>query len=183
MRGSSKRWCWDSERFNTRDMASSIADRKGIADIVDYVCLIGFDVNVTYVVFRKPVTPADCVTLVPENDPAIFRPRDWMGQQSAILAACVTQNKAKRTMLAHTSTYDTLASLEQQVDLLTELVAALIAGSPAPAWAQAFITAMQTDSSVATGSESTTTTSVSAQKNKNRGLQAAYLTAVNPGKT
>ncbi|WP_449413229.1 hypothetical protein [Pandoraea soli] len=86
-------------------------------------------------------------------------------------------------MLAHTSTYDTLASLEQQVDLLTELVAALIAGSPAPAWAQAFITAMQTDSSVATGSESTTTTSVSAQKNKNRGLQAAYLTAVNPGKT
>lgn len=49
---------WDSERFNTRDMASSIADRKGVADIVDYVCLVCFDLNDTYVVFRKPVADA-----------------------------------------------------------------------------------------------------------------------------
>ncbi|WP_449413228.1 hypothetical protein [Pandoraea soli] len=65
---------WDSERFNTRDMASSIADRKGIADIVDYVCLIGFDVNVTYVVLRKPVTPADSRHLGTGKRPCHFPP-------------------------------------------------------------------------------------------------------------
>lgn len=174
---------WDSERFNTRDMASSIADRKGVADIVNYVCLVGFDVNDTYVVFRKPVTTADGVTLVSADDTAIYRPREWMSQQSATLAALVTQNKAKRTMLAHTSTNDRVAMLEQQLDLLTQLVAKLIAGSAMPSWAQDFITTMQADVAVAAGSEAAATDAISAEKSKNRDLQADYRSAISPRKT
>ena len=122
------------------------------------------------------------MTLVPADDTAIYRPREWMSQQSTTLAALVTQNKAKRTMLAHTSTNDRVSMLEQQLDLLTQLVAKLIAGSAMPSWAQTFITTMQADVAVSVGSEAAATDAISAEKSKNRVLQADYRSAISPRK-
>ena len=169
---------WDSERFNTRDMASSIADRKGVADIVDYVCLVGFDLNDTYVVFRKPVSDAGCLTLVEQSDSSIYRPRDWIAQQSAALGKFILHNKAKRTMLAHTSTYDTVSALELQIDLLTQLVAKLMTGASVPSWGQTFIDSMQAQQAVQAGAEVAATAQIAAQKGKNRSLQLSQANAI-----
>lgn len=145
---------WDSERFNTRDMAASVVERKGISDLTDVLFLVGFDGQDMYLITREWIAAApNGVTFTPiiPSGMEFLRPRLWLTEQSSLLKTLVIKNKAKRTLLSQIKTGDSLAALEYQVDLLSQLVLSLMAAQTAvasPSWLVAFQNVLTNDSSL-----------------------------------
>lgn len=173
---------WDSERFNTRTACSSVADRKSIQNVDDYVFVVGYDADGTYVCVNTPLadTPINC-EFVPFSDDEwkALRSRVWMADQSVGMAALMKQRNAKRVLLAQVKPEDALAALENQVDLLTELVGALINSEDIPAWASDLITLVQAKGSNTLRTTNEMLSTIDAEKTHIRTLQAEYYATRN----
>ena len=145
---------WDSERFNTRDVASRIADRKGVADLTAFLFLVAFDGPDLYLVTRLQVAQVPTgIEHTAINAEAVEhrRPRLWLAEQSPALLSLVVRNKAKRNLLAHIKPEDSLAALENQIDFLSEIILAMLAAQPLEtpaAWLKPFAALMVAHSSV-----------------------------------
>ncbi len=178
---------WDSERFNSRDVASRIADKKGVADLTDYLFLVGFDGAGLYLVTRLQVAhiPAGIAHTAIDAESLHFRrPRLWLADQSPSLLSLVVRNKAKRDLLAHIKPEDSLAALENQIDLLTQIVLALLedqpTANPAP-WLEQFAALMAEHSSLQFKGAQASVADLLLHKQGLRALQRRYLSERSQG--
>lgn len=168
---------WDSEKFHTRDAASSVAERLGIPDITKSRFVVGFSETGAYLTacapLRETPTGAAFEPLAVNNTP-----RDWLREKDPAIAASVDKARAKRPLLARVNTIDTVAELEKQVDLLSTLVVALVDALPEanrPAWYPAFKVMLASGSSTQFKSEEACIADVSGIKNSIRQLQSTYF--------
>lgn len=173
---------WDSERFNSRDMASSVMERKDITNLTDALFVVGFDGQDMYLITRQWIAAVpDGVTftsIVPTGT-EFLRPRLWLTGQSALLKPLVIKNKAKRTLLSQIKTGDSLAALEYQVDLLSQLVLSLMAAQStvaSPTWLAAFQGALAAQSSLQFKGADAATAEIATYKSGLRTLQKNYFT-------
>jgi hypothetical protein len=172
---------WDSERFNSRDMAASLVERKGIADLTQALFMVGFDGQDMYLITRQWIAASpDGVTFTPivPSGLEFLRPRLWLTEQSALLKPLVIKNKAKRTLLSQIKTGDSLAALEYQVDLLSQLVLSLMASQSAvasPSWLAAFQNALTNQSSLQFKGADAVATEIGNYKAGLRTLQKNYI--------
>ena len=168
--------CWDSERFSTRDMASSVSERKGVKDINDPVAIVFFSETDTYVIVKKPVLKdQESVTELSEDDTAFIRPRQYISNLDLTIASFVDKCKKKRKLMSKLNPLDSLAALENQVDLLTSIVIRLMNGDPVPPWVKDFIKTMQQNSSFMGRTPEQVVAIVNDEKSKVRGLQKEYF--------
>lgn len=168
---------WDSERFNTRTACSSVADRKSVYNVDDYVFVVGYDVDGIYVCVNTPLSgaPSNCEFVQLSNDEwKALRSRVWMKNQSAGMSALIKKQNAKRKLLANVKPEDALAALENQVDLLTQLVGALINGNAAPSWANDLMTLVQNKGSNTLRTTEEMLQAIDAEKTHIRSLQSEY---------
>jgi hypothetical protein len=172
---------WDSERFNSRDMASSLVERKDIQDLTDALFMVGFDGQNMFVITRQWIaaTPAGVIfTAITPTSLEFMRPRLWLTEQSTLLKPLVIKNKAKRVLLSQIKTGDSLAALEYQVDLLSQLVLTLIDAQTnftAPSWLATYRTALTNQSSVQFKGADAVATELENFKTSLRTLQKNYF--------
>jgi hypothetical protein len=172
---------WDSERFNSRDMASSLVERKGIQDLTDALFMVGFDGQNMFVITRQWIAAAPAgvtFTAITPTGLEFMRPRLWLTEQSALLKPLVIKNKAKRVLLSQIKTGDSLAALEYQVDLLSQLVLTLIDAQTnftAPSWLATYRTALTNQSSVQFKGADAVATELENFKTSLRTLQKNYF--------
>jgi hypothetical protein len=164
---------WDSERFNTRDAASSVADRKSVPDVADSKFMAGFVGGDCYVVVCAPLREAPRNVQFAEL-PHTNTPRDWIASQHPLLKSLVQRNRAKRKALAHLNPMDSIAALEQQLDMLSQVVFTLVQGQPLPPWAAALAESIKRHSSVRDDAQGLA--SIATHKARVRALQATYFT-------
>ncbi len=171
---------WDSERFNTRSTASSVVDRKTLADVTakSQLFLMGFVGDDIHLHTRLAVgqVPNGVVhTRMTREDLHYARPRLWLAEQVGTFSELVIRNKAKRKLLAQIKLEDSIAALEKQIDLLSAVVFALMKGEPAPAWADELKQAIEANSSTDHGGATGSIAGVAAHKAGIRALQAQYF--------
>lgn len=168
---------WASELHESRDSWSALMVRKGI-DTFNPVAVVGvapdakdftaiFFCNAIASGIAQPILDTSGETgdmmlkrLMPSIEP--FLQRQW----------------AKHKLLKEVKTNDSLAALEQQLDLLTAIVAAGQAGQPAPEWAQDFFAAMASSSSLTLTQPAAAVAKVGTFKSALRALQAVYLKVI-----
>lgn len=172
---------WDSERFNSRDAASSVAERKGVDALAKNLFVVGFEGENIHLITRKTVRAipegVNHTAITPESLEHL-RPRQWIAAQNSGLQSLVIKNKAKRSLMAHVKTLDSLSALEKQVDLLSELLIAISAGVPAsqrPAWLDEFTAGLKESSANQFVGDLAAVAEVMAYKNTMRSLQKTYL--------
>lgn len=163
---------WDTERFNTRDAGSSVADRKSVPDVADSKFVAGFTDTGCYVVICAPLKQIP-VGVQFEERQHNNAPRDWLAAQEFSLYALVKRNRAKRAALAHLKPLDSIAELEKQVDLLSDIVFRLVANAPMPDWLEGLLEVTRTHSSVR--SESEALQDISKHKATVRAIQQDYF--------
>lgn len=173
-RGLGVQLVWDTERFNARDTGSSVADRKSVPDVADSKFIAAFTDAGCYVVICVPLKE------VPKGVQFEKRlhnnaPRDWIASQEPTLAALVKRNRAKRAALAHLKPLDSIAELEKQVDLLSEIVFRLIAGEPLPEWLSNLQDSIRQHSSVRDASKALL--DITSHKSTVRAIQQSYFDA------
>lgn len=173
---------WDSERFNTRDAASSAVERKFIPSIATQAFVVGFagdDILFTSSAPLKCETAGFEVVQFDNGDAELKVPRVLLANHSPSISALVTRNKAKRALLAHVKAEDSLSALEKQVDLLTKLVSGLIASQSAyaaPDWYASFISAIDQADSTKFITKEAAVAEVKGLKDQIRALQEKYFT-------
>jgi hypothetical protein len=172
---------WDSERFNARDTASSVAERKGVDALTKSLFVVGFEGENIHFITRKPIRSVPqgaSHTAITVDSLDFLRPRQWVALQHASLQALVVKHKAKRSLMAKIKPLDSLAALEKQVDLLSELLIALAAGmdpTQRPAWLDDFAAGVKKASANQFVGNPAAVAEVIAYKNTMRALQTAYL--------
>lgn len=165
---------WDSERFNTRDAASAVADRLSVPDITDSKFTASITQSECRIIIAMPLRNApQGATHQFVEAPFTNSPREWLAAQDPAIEKLVRKNKLKREALANISLSDSVAELEKQLDMLTAMVAALVTGSQQPTWSQQFLdvvsantSAIQIDAALA---------DIQAQKQKIRAIQLDYF--------
>jgi hypothetical protein len=168
---------WDSERFNSRSTASSLLDRKGLANLTDDIVVVGFAEGDMWVYCRHAVKSLPEGAEVTNTAVANVQPRDWLSAESPELAALVRRNRAKRKLLAHVKPENSIAALEKQVDLLTLVVAELVANRPAPDWFPLLENVVSLKGSNTVMDVVESIEEVSINKTEVRALQSEYFTA------
>ena len=106
---------------------------------------------------------------------AFIRPRQYASNLDLTIAAFVDKCKKKRKLLSKLNPLDSLAALENQVDLLTSILIRLINGDPMPPWVKEFIKTMQQNSSMMGRTPDQIVSIVSDEKSKVRNLQKEYF--------
>ena len=172
---------WDSERFNARDTSSSVVERKGVNDLTSHLFIVGFEGDNIFLVTRKTIVQAPSeVTHTDINHESLefLRPRQWVASMSEELLALVVKNKAKRRLLAQVKPEESIAALEKQVDLLSELVlniANLIPEEERPEWLSDFATQFELTRSTKFKGSNAAVTDVFSHKSQVRNIQATYF--------
>jgi hypothetical protein len=175
---------WDSERFNSRGAASSVAERKGVRDLTQHLFIVGFDGGDIHFITRKQIQPLAVniagITLssIVKDDLNYMRPRQWMASHTRGLQTLIIRNKAKRPLLAQIKPEDSIAALEKQLDLVTQLVITLSASLPAaqvPNWLAALTTMMSQSSATQFMGDDAAVSDIAATKAVIRKLQTTYF--------
>ena len=172
---------WDSERFSARDAASSVADRKGVTDLTRYLFLVAFDgEDIFFITRHQIVAPPEDASHTPivRDGLEFMRPRQWLASQSSALGSLSVKNKAKRRLLSQIKAEDSLAALEKQVDLLSQLVVAMAQSLPSdqrPTWVDSFQANLSKDTSTQFMGEVASVSDIHDHKTRMRTLQAAYF--------
>lgn len=94
------------------------------------------------------------------------------------------RNKAKRNLLAHIKPEDSLAALENQIDLLSEIILAMLAAQPLEtpaAWLKPFAALMVAHSSVQFKDAQISVADLDLHKSRLRTLQRTYFTERSEG--
>jgi hypothetical protein len=167
---------WDSERFNSRDAGSHLADRKGITDLNKPVAIFGFTDKTTILVFLEPCNEIEGGTAVDQS--TVKEPRQFLASQDPQLRVLAQRYKAKRKLLAHINTADSLAALEMQVDILTGLVLSLARKQPTneqPSWLEELEAVFNDTTSVSENALKEAVKSTGAYKARIRALQEEYF--------
>lgn len=168
---------WDSERFNSRSTASSLLDRKGLVNLTEDVFAVGFAGGDIWVYCRRSVKFLPEGAVLADVNVAEVQPRDWFSNESPELAAFIHRNRAKRKLLAHVKPENSIAALEKQVDLLTLVVAELVANRPAPDWFHLLEDVVNLKGTNTIKSAAEAIEEISTNKTEIRALQSAYYTA------
>lgn len=172
---------WDSERFGTRDTASSVADRKGIDGINDPLFIAGFSNGNIFLITRKKLLvngEGMEVQDIAVDGLEYTRPRLWIASQDEALQKVVVKYKAKRELLAKLNTSDAIAALEKQLDLVTSLLLIVAADNPSnPAWAGTLKEIVDTASANKFVSAEEALAQIKEQKEHIRVLQEKYFKA------
>jgi len=172
---------WDSERFSARDAASSVAERKGVTDLTRYVFIVAFDGDDIFFITRHQiVAPPEGASHTPivRDGLEFMRPRQWVAAQRSELLSLIVKNKAKRRLLSQIKAEDSLAALEKQVDLLSQLVIAMAQSLPSdqrPTWLDSFQVNLSQDTSTQFMGEVVSVADIHAHKTRMRTLQSAYF--------
>ena len=172
---------WDSERFSARDAASSVAERKGVTDLTRYLFLVAFDgEDIFFITRHQIVAPPDGASHTPivRDGLEFMRPRQWVAAQRSALLSLSVKNKAKRRLLSQVKAEDSLAALEKQVDLLSQLVVAMAQSLPSdqrPTWLDSFQANLSQDTSTQFMGEVASVSDIHDHKTRMRTLQAAYF--------
>lgn len=172
---------WDSERFGTRDTAASVVDRKGVADLTNFLFIAGFSGEDLFLITRKKLIASDAYCEVIHIEPdgmEYLRPRLWIASQDQTLLQWIVRNKAKRELLSKINTGDALAALEKQLDLMTGLVVQLAASLAAPPdWLDPLKAVLAQNASTQYKSDAQNIVEIGVQKKQLRALQAQYFAA------
>lgn len=168
---------WDSERFNSRSTASSLLDRKGLLNLTEDVFVVGFAEGNMWVYCRRSVKLLPEGAVLADVDVAKVQPRDWFSAESPELAALVQRNRAKRKLLAHVKPEDSIAALEKQVDLLTLVIAELVANRPVPEWFPLLENTVNLKGSNTVKNAAESIEEININKTEVRSLQSEYFTA------
>ena len=172
---------WDSERFSARDAASSVAERKGVTDLTRYLFLVAFDgEDIFFITRHQIVAPPEGASHTPivRDGLEFTRPRQWVAAQRSALLSLSVKNKAKRRLLSQVKAEDSLAALEKQVDLLSQLVIAMAQSLPSdqrPTWLNSFQVNLSQDTSPQFMGEVASVSDIHDHKTRMRTLQAAYF--------
>ena len=172
---------WDSERFSARDAASSVAERKGVTDLTRYLFLVAFDgEDIFFITRHQIVAPPEGASHTPivRDGLEFMRPRQWVAAQRSALLSLSVKNKAKRRLLSQVKAEDSLAALEKQVDLLSQLVIAMAQSLPSdqrPTWLNSFQVNLSQDTSTQFMGEVVSVADIQAHKTRMRTLQSAYF--------
>lgn len=172
---------WDSERFSARDAASSVAERKGVTDLTRYLFLVAFDgEDIFFITRHQIVAPPEGASHTPivRDGLEFMRPRQWVAAQRSALLSLSVKNKAKRRLLSQVKAEDSLAALEKQVDLLSQLVVAMAQSLPSdqrPTWLDSFQANLSQDTSTQFMGEVASVSDIHDHKTRMRTLQAAYF--------
>ena len=172
---------WDSERFSARDAASSVAERKGVTDLTRYLFIVAFDgEDIFFITRHQIVAPPEGASHTPivRDGLEFMRPRQWVAAQRSELLSLIVKNKAKRRLLSQIKAEDSLAALEKQVDLLSQLVMAMAQSLPSdqrPTWLDSFQTNLSQDTSTQFMGEVVSVADIHAHKTRMRTLQSAYF--------
>ena len=172
---------WDSERFSARDAASSVAERKGVTDLTRYLFLVAFDgEDIFFITRHQIVAPPEGASHTPivRDGLEFMRPRQWVAAQRSALLSLSVKNKAKRRLLSQIKAEDSLAALEKQVDLLSQLVIAMAQSLPSdqrPTWLDSFQANLSQDTSTQFMGEVASVSDIHDHKTRMRTLQAAYF--------
>ena len=172
---------WDSERFSARDAASSVAERKGVTDLTRYLFIVAFDgEDIFFITRHQIVAPPEGASHTPivRDGLEFMRPRQWVAAQRSALLSLSVKNKAKRRLLSQVKAEDSLAALEKQVDLLSQLVMAMAQSLPSdqrPTWLDSFQTNLSQDTSTQFMGEVVSVADIHAHKTRMRTLQSAYF--------
>jgi len=179
--GGSIELVWDSEMFNSRDTASSIADRKNINSLYRSLFFVAFDGEDMHLITRRPILSVpQGVTYTPieSGDIDFNRPRQWLSSLSDSMLALVVKNKAKRQLMSQLKPLDSLSALEKQVDLLSEIIVKIASGmepGQQPEWLAEFSAGLESFSANKLIGGQAATAEVIAYKQGLRNLQATYL--------
>lgn len=170
---------WDSEIFNTRTAYSSVLDRKGVHNFSDWLFMAAFDGDDLYVVSRVPVesNSEEIEVVYTDLKTQYFQARPWFSEQSESLSALVLRNRAKRALLSQIKPEDSIAYLEQQLDMVTSALIELIKSGSVPATTLAVLENVITASSIGRLTSSEAATSILNNKTAVRNLQDAYFSA------
>jgi hypothetical protein len=172
---------WDSERFSARDAASSVAERKGVTDLTRYLFIVAFDgEDIFFITRHQIVAPPEGASHTPivRDGLDFMRPRQWVAAQRSALFSLSVKNKAKRRLLSQVKAEDSLAALEKQVDLLSQLVITMAQSLPSdqrPTWLDSFQTNLSQDTSTQFMGEVVSVADIHAHKTRMRTLQSAYF--------
>jgi hypothetical protein len=85
------------------------------------------------------------------------------------------KSRAKMELIKQINPLDSLAALENQVDLLTAVIICLMSGDPVPPWVNDFVKTMQQNSSFMGRTPEQVVAMVNDEKSKIRGLQKEYF--------
>ena len=102
----------------------------------------------------------------------------WMASHTRGLQTLIIRNKAKRPLLAQIKPEDSIAALEKQLDLVTQLVITLSASLPAaqvPNWLAALTTMMSQSSATQFMGDDAAVSDIAATKAVIRKLQTTYF--------
>jgi len=172
---------WDSERFSARDAASSVAERKGVTDLTRYLFIVAFDgEDIFFITRHQIVAPPEGASHTPivRDGLEFMRPRQWVAAQRSALLSLSVKNKAKRRLLSQVKAEDSLAALEKQVDLLSQLVITMAQSLPSdqrPTWLDSFQVNLSQDTSTQFMGEVVSVADIHAHKTRMRTLQSAYF--------
>jgi hypothetical protein len=172
---------WDSERFSARDAASSVAERKGVTDLTRYLFIVAFDgEDIFFITRHQIVAPPEGASHTPivRDGLEFMRPRQWVAAQRSALLSLSVKNKAKRRLLSQIKAEDSLAALEKQIDLLSQLVISMAQSLPSdqrPTWLNSFQVNLSQDTSIQFMGEVVSVADIHAHKTRMRTLQSAYF--------
>lgn len=174
---------WASELNESRDSWSALMVRKGI-DAFNPVVIVGIDAaraDFTAIFFCNAIAPGITAPLVDSSSES----GDMMLKRlMPSIEPFLQRQWAKHKLLKEVKTNDSLAALEQQLDLLTALVAAIVqrpafsAEGALPDWAPAFLEAIASSSSLTLVQPAAAVAKVGAFKAALRKLQAVYLKVI-----
>lgn len=174
---------WASELHESRDSWSALMVRKGI-DTFNPVVIVGVDAtraDFTAIFFCNAIAPAITSPLVDSSGES----GDMMLKRlMPSIEPFLQRQWAKHKLLKEVKTNDSLAALEQQLDLLTAVVAqivkagAFVQSGVVPVWTQDFLDAATSSSSLTLTDPPAAIAKMSAFKTALRKLQAVYLKVI-----
>lgn len=130
--------------------------------------------SILFVNTQPVVSDPDITFYQPEKSP--IRVHDFIASQFPADEDVVAHNTNLRfEKLTELSDIDSIVALEQQVDLLTSLVKALMSGAPAPEWAETFLGAVQSHSTETVKPAASLIDDLAAHKARVRKAQTEYL--------
>jgi hypothetical protein len=171
---------WASELTNSRDGHAAAQARQYGQKVGAPFCAIAIepgkaDAHVaTLFGLISPVTNVVVDSQVNSTDRLLNR-------NVSAMRPFIAKMWSKTRLLAQVNTQDSLAALEQQLDMLTTIVFALAAKAPLAPWTDEFFSVMAAYSSITTPQPPAAIEHVSAFKQTLRALQATYFKAIGRG--